>query len=685
MTARRAVEKTKFSYRPEVEILEDRITPRGGTGITLALTETGQLTAIAGTAYSPVAQFSANTSVTWSESGLLDGMAFSGSGTSATLSGTAITAGSYNFSVTISSGKTKTSHNYTLTVTPGKLSQLVINAPSSATAASPFSITISAEDSEGNVVTSASGPVTLTCCDGQTVSPSSVTLSGGKVTTNVMLNHANYVTLTASGLGVNGASGGINVTATGADWFAINMPDATLQNLARSDYTRDGSIGYSDMLGLLNQAIAEGTVSSATFSSLQSLVSSSGAFLFNASEANVQNLAYKLIDGDSSNAYYQGTIPLGNLAVGSSSTQLLELTQKWFLGEDHPIIDTQYWGTSGYAMSASRALYGSSGAPQYTDVYQGEEGDCWLIASFCTAANSTNTAKGQTAIIGQFIDEGAIGLNGAEVWSVRFYHNGVAQYVTVDNYFPVNGSVFMYANFYQSISNSSESLWVALDEKAYAQLCGSGWNSRPSTNSYASLNGGNASTALPLITGSTTTNSGAFGSESAFISAIQGGTLLTMASWSTADGYVASHDYAVISVSGSGSSAVFVLYNPWGSSQPGTTYWSTLTASGAFSLDGNTVVSSISSIPDALVSGYLADFSQLDAPARIPAMTSNVAASSYLADSTATDQVQGNSTNAERSAAIAWDAASTHHLKYPAQPGADNDLQDAVQWINLGV
>ncbi len=446
----------------EVLQLEDRITPShgggGGAGTTgLALSEWGALATTAGTNYTPLATFTASgaSSYTWSESGSLDGMTFTPGSSTATLSGTPITAGSFNFSVTVQSGKTRASHSYTLTVAPGAVTQLTVTAPGTATAGTPFSVTISAYDSEHNLVSSASGSVSLSTNPSQSFTPGSVTMTNGTVTTNVTLNATGNVTLTASmTVGtktVTGTSGNIYVTATGADWFAQNMADSGLQNQARTDFTTDGSITYSDMVGLLNLAVTEsqtGGVTSAIFTSLQALVSSSGASYLKET-ADVQNLGSKLVNGDPSNAYFQGNIALGNLKVGSTATQLLELTEKWFLGEDHPIIDTQYWGTSGYAL-AGGTLFNSSGAPSYQDVYQGEEGDCWLLASFGVTANSPT---GQAIIESQFTYEGTIGMNGAEVWSVRFYHNGVAQYVTVDNYLPVNGSVFMFANFYQNASS----------------------------------------------------------------------------------------------------------------------------------------------------------------------------------------------------------------------------------------
>ena len=55
---------------------------------------------------------------------------------------------------------------------------------------------------------------------------------------------------------------------------------------------------------------------------------------------------------------------------------------------------------------------------------------------------------------------------------------------------------------------------------------------------------------------------------------------------------MADHDYAVISVTGTGSTALFQLYNPWGTYEPPAITWAQLTQGGDFSQDGDTIVSS---------------------------------------------------------------------------------------------
>jgi Calpain family cysteine protease len=395
------------------------------------------------------------------------------------------------------------------------------------------------------------------------------------------------------------------------------MPDGGLQTLAAADFARDGSITYSDMVGLLNQAISEATsagqVTTAIYDSLQALVS--GASVLNESPI-VQDLATELLSNDPSNAYFQGTTPLGELAVGSSAAQLQMLTEKWFLGEDHPTIDTNYSGSSGCVYApASGTLFNSTGLPSYEDVYQGEEGDCWLLTSFAVTANNP---QGQSIIQSQFTYEGTIGMDGAEVWAVRFYNNGVAQYVTVDNYLPVQYGTFMYADMGQDYTSSSNVLWVALDEKAYAQLSASGWNSRPESDSYASLDGGLAETALPVITGGSYASTDPLSSQAALISAINAGTLISMGSNNGSEtlGIAPDHDYGVLSYNSS--TGLFTILNPWGWNTdysdgsyncPGLLYLTYNQIISVYSLDGNDVTSvagADGSAADVLASSVLA-------------------------------------------------------------------------------
>jgi len=451
---------------------------------------------------------------------------------------------------------------------PAAASTFVVSAPSTAKAGTGFAVTVTAKDAFGNTVSDFQGSVTLTCSDGQPVIVlSSPVFNDGTAEATLALNTADTVMLTAASGTINGASGAIAVGGGGvtSDWFGQNMTDPGLQDLARWDFSRDGSLTYNDMLNLFAEAESAGPVTGAELQSLQVLVTTGGAAAVNM-PGSVQSLTYKVVDGDPANAQFLGA-PLGNLGVGSSATQLQDLVDKWFLGMDHPTIDMQYlsgWSVN-YAL-ASGTLFGNGG-PSYKDVYQGEEGDCWLLAS------AAETAAIEPSVIqSMFTDDGTTLESGVQVhiWTVRFYYQGVASYLTVDNYLPASDGDFVYANSLQPINNSSNVLWVPLLEKAYAQLCESGWNARPPSNAYASLNAGNASTSLPVITGAQESSSYPFGDASSFISAISSGTLLTLGSitGNSSLGIVGDHDYAVLGYNAS--NQTFTLLNPWGWNYDGT-------------------------------------------------------------------------------------------------------------------
>ncbi|HEV3437919.1 MAG TPA: C2 family cysteine protease, partial [Gemmata sp.] len=384
-------------------------------------------------------------------------------------------------------------------------------------------------------------------------SHTSIALSSGTASATITLSKADTLRITATAGTIKGTSASISVQpGSGTGWISQKLSNASLAALAEKDFTRDNTITYSDILGLFADAESEGsTVSSATLSSLQALASSGAASALSI-PASVRNLLSSVVDGDPANA----VIASGNLKVGSTVGQLQTLVSDWFLGADHPSAVTIY-GTATYQL-VSGTLFGSGG-PSYEDVYQGQMGDCWLLASFgATAANDPSVIQNM------FTDDGIQTVNGTQihVWTVEFHDNGVPHYVTVDNNLPTVYGCFFFANQGESASSSSNVLWVPLLEKAYAQLCASGWNQRPQTNAYQSLNGGNASTVLPVLTGRAEasdpyTNAG-------LISALGAGRLMTLASYEDVPslGIVGSHDYVLMGYNAS--TQTFTLVNPWG-------------------------------------------------------------------------------------------------------------------------
>jgi hypothetical protein len=226
-------------------------------------------------------------------------------------------------------------------------------------------------------------------------------------------------------------------------------------------------------------------------------------------------------------------------------------------------------------------------------VSQGAEGDCWLLAAFASTA-----AMDPSVIQSMFTDDGTTLDNGilVHVWTVRFYDAGVTTYLTVNNELPTENGDFVDAGDFQPIANPNNVLWVPLLEKAYAQLSASGWNGRPQSNAYASLNSGNASTAFPVLTGVQESSASPLSSASSFASAVSAGMLLTLGSFPNSSssgttnslGIVYGHSYSVIGYNVQ--NQTFTLLNPWGwnsTNAPGilNLTWDQITP--YFYLDGN--------------------------------------------------------------------------------------------------
>jgi calpain family cysteine protease len=168
---------------------------------------------------------------------------------------------------------------------------------------------------------------------------------------------------------------------------------------------------------------------------------------------------------------------------------------------------------------------------------------------------------------GMFTYDGTAPLNGATVgvWTVRFFHNGVADYVTVNTALPDGGSYYDSITSLNPDGTTSTQLWAALAEKAYAQENESGWigTSSPGVNSYQALNIGWPSWALQALTGLPTTDIAVTGANVA--DAWTGGKLIALGTVSSpaSSTLVPDHAYAVVDYDPS-SSSPFVLYNPWG-------------------------------------------------------------------------------------------------------------------------
>ena len=262
---------------------------------------------------------------------------------------------------------------------------------------------------------------------------------------------------------------------------------------------------------------------------------------------------------------------LGDLAAGSSTTTLDLLVNKWFYGLDHPQAVHEYGLASG-------TLFGPGDEPVFSDVYQGGAIDCYFLSTLATTA-----VQMPQIIKDMFID------NGDNTYTVRFYQplqgKFVADYVTVDLQFPVSSNgYFVYDNNNHLLTDSTNVLWVALAEKAYAQINEGGWlghtydcndaddrDDMSCLNSYAAINFGDP--------GKATGNVAALNAKLIFTTSFDDttfaelwadGNLIAIGTKTVPDQYandvVANHAYAMVGYDSD--SHTITLFNPHGLDNP---------------------------------------------------------------------------------------------------------------------
>lgn len=336
-------------------------------------------------------------------------------------------------------------------------------------------------------------------------------------------------------------------TPLASNWFDTHIQDAALRALGSTLYA-DSLIGRNDIIALLQNAGDNGSVDATEFTDLKAIVNNSTLF---AGLDYVERLTEYVVLGSTANGQYQGQ-SLGNLAAGSSTTQLTNLVNKWFLGLDRPTAGGTYRQFAGQLFV---------GGVAYTDVNQGQVGDCYLMESLAeTALRSPST------ITNMFV------VNGDGTYTVKFFNYGQAEYVTVDAYLPTNSSGnAIYAGMGKNYANSGNELWTMLAEKAYVQANQFGWI-RPGLpgngqNAYSGIAGGYIYAAAGHITGQSTI---AFASTSSaanfttFVNAWNAGKIIGFASKSApaSNTVVGGHAYAVIGYNSS--NQTITLYNPWG-------------------------------------------------------------------------------------------------------------------------
>ena len=274
--------------------------------------------------------------------------------------------------------------------------------------------------------------------------------------------------------------------------ISSSTKDASIKNAALNSIKHDSKFSREDLIGILKSAGDNGEVSQAELTDLKNLWNQQlgqDASL----RDDCKRLAQKVIFGDESNKWYTGKdntkTSLGNLKSGSSTQHLNLLIGKHFLGTDRPAIRSKH---------ISRASYSKAGGELFQDgisiedIKQGKLGTCYLLGALGGYAQ-----KQPEVIKDSFHD------NGDGTWTVRIYQNGKADYVTVDRELPTDNQTgrFIYASSPNNskISSDKNELWVALYEKAYAQMNESGQLNQDGINHYDGIDSGHSKYAIKHI------------------------------------------------------------------------------------------------------------------------------------------------------------------------------------------
>ena len=382
--------------------------------------------------------------------------------------------------------------------------------------------------------------------------------------------------------GVSPSSPGSTVSAAATTTTTTTTSSSIVSQLKDPGIAADvsklmvnNSLSYNAMLTILQDA-AVGGMTATKFSTLQTLASMLNAKNGVTVSSYVQQLADDVIDGNSANAYWNGgsstATKLGNLSATSTQTQVTELIGKWFLGTDLPSLSLSAIGESNlnptYKASAL-PLYGASGTPKYTDVNQGYLGDCYFVSSL-----------GETALQDPSAIESMIASDGNGAYSVRFYINGQADYVTVNDELPVMGGGYEWANGSTLEFANGSASWVALVEKAFVELneqtAAAQAGGHTTGDAYEDINGGTAYALTEITDDSYTTY--ALSSKTSTASLISLMSTLG-ADWKAGDDIILStpnanngnlvgdHMYEVIGVNVS--AGTITLQNPWNTAYSG--------------------------------------------------------------------------------------------------------------------
>jgi Calpain family cysteine protease len=363
------------------------------------------------------------------------------------------------------------------------------------------------------------------------------------------------------------AAGGAQATEPS---FLADLGNAQISTDVADALGPNDTLSYHGMLDILQEAAAGGMTAS-KFGALETLVSLMNAPGGISTSAYVEAISHSLIDGDPANEYWTGgrphEKPLGDLSASSTQADVEKLIGKWFLGTDLPSFNHAGEDGAHLAYEVQKGpLFGPDGAPNYHNINQGVDGDCWFLSTLADVA-----LKDPSAI------ESMITNNGDGTYGVRFFIDGSPEYVTVNNELPTAGasnnnnhSLLEFAN-----GAAGKPIWAELVEKAFAELNAEpgavhGQGQTDPLNGYHGIDGGYASNALSEITGQSSTSYGAseLVADAAKIgAAFDTGEEVMLSVGNLPKGYQGDlHPDHVFEVVGyDANTGEFTIHNPWGS------------------------------------------------------------------------------------------------------------------------
>jgi hypothetical protein len=259
---------------------------------------------------------------------------------------------------------------------------------------------------------------------------------------NLNLEAGNYIlegkAYDITGAGSNTVKQKFTVTdaVTHQDWFSKNLLNQNIITLTRN-LAADGDLSRQDMLDIFRHVQKDSVIDANEVKDLNTLVGAKTPFSM---ADSVKWLSTQVASGASVNM--------------SASQFESNLVGRWFLGTMAP---TPVFNGKNLTYTVLQGnLFGSANEARIGDIKQGKLNTCTFLAALGATFERQSDDSGNTSssVINSMITD-----NGDDTYTIRFYSNGEAQYVTVDRRIATSVSA----------KTSNGNIWAPLVEKAYAQ------------------------------------------------------------------------------------------------------------------------------------------------------------------------------------------------------------------------